>query len=52
MQIYRQAAISGLELAVLCYDLLKRSEDSSSALMNSGGVEGGCVMCVHLEHEN
>lgn len=40
MQIYRQTAITCLELTVLCYDLLKCSEDSSSALMNSGGERG------------
>lgn len=43
MQIYRHAAMTCLEFTVPCDDLLKRSEDSSSALMNSGEVGGKAV---------
>lgn len=43
MQIYRHTAITCSELTVPCDDLLKRSEDSSSVLMNSGEVGGKAV---------
>ena len=42
MQIYRQTAITCLELTAPCYDLLKHSEDFSPALMN--GRVGGSLL--------
>jgi len=40
MHVYRHTAITCLELTVLCYDLLKCSQNFSPALMNSRGVGG------------